>query len=73
MKQQIEIKDSKERREMAATLFDNGYTVRKAGIQKPTTKTKITVLAYGRGFYTVELNRDDYKDDIAAEGMKETK
>lgn len=24
---------------MAATLFDNGYTVRKAGIQKPTTKT----------------------------------
>lgn len=49
MKQQIEIKDSKERREMAATLFDNGYTVRKAVVQKLNSKTKTTVLEYWKG------------------------
>lgn len=29
-------------------------------------KIYIAVLAYGRGFHIIELNRDDYKEDIAA-------
>ncbi len=29
-------------------------------------KAYLATLVYGRGFYVVEINRDDYKDDIAA-------
>lgn len=42
----IEIKDSEERRQVAAILFDNGYTVRKQVTKKPNSNTRATVLEY---------------------------
>lgn len=46
MKQQIEIKGEEDRATVAKILFNNGYTVRKAVVQKPNSKTKITILEY---------------------------
>lgn len=54
MKQQIEIKGEEDRATVAKTLFNNGYTVRKAVLQKPNSKTKTTVLEYWKGEVTDE-------------------
>lgn len=49
MKQQIEIKGIENQNTVAQILFENGYTVRKAVVLKPNSKTKTTVIEFWKG------------------------
>lgn len=43
---QAEVKNAKDRRDMVGMLADNGYTVRITTVKKPNTSKRITVVEY---------------------------